>query len=134
MSSTTPPFGTVMIIDDNKMDLYINSQVIARSSFGERILQYSSASEALEYLCLHSDNVSCLPEVIFVDIYMPGMNGFEFMAAYATLPETLRTYTRIFIISSSIDKQDIQRVKADGNITAFHQKPLSRNFLATIER
>lgn len=132
MISIAQKFGEVMIIDDNKIDLYINSQAIMRSRFAKKILEYSSAVDALKYLRLHSNDLSHIPDVIFVDIYMPGMSGFEFMEAYDGLPEKIKKHARVYIISSSIDKQDINRAKADSNIVAFHEKPLSRTFLETI--
>lgn len=132
--NTGQKFGEVMIIDDNKIDLYINSQAIIRSRFAQNILEYSSAVDALKYLRLHCNNLSLIPDVIFVDIYMPEMSGFEFMKAYDTLPETIKKHSKVYIISSSIDKQDINRAKADSNIIAFHEKPLSRSFLETIQK
>jgi CheY-like chemotaxis protein len=129
---TAQKFGEVMIIDDNKIDLYINSQAIKRSSFAQKILEYSSAVDALNYLRIHSNDPLHIPDVIFVDIYMPVMSGFEFMEAYDGLSENIKKHSKVYIISSSIDKQDIHRAKADANIIAFHEKPLSRSFLETI--
>ena len=132
MNSKAQKFEKVMIIDDNKIDLYVNAQVISRSNFGQEILQYSSAVKALEYLQSNNDDLSLIPKVIFVDIYMPIMSGFEFMEAYNQLSGAIKKYCRVYIISSSIDKQDINRVAADRNIISFYQKPLCRAFLETI--
>lgn len=132
MIDNTKTFGVVMIIDDNKIDLYISSQSITRSGFAKKIVQYSSAVDALEYLRLHSEDISLIPDVIFVDIYMPEMSGFEFMEAYNELPEYIKKRSRVYIISSSIDRQDIERAEKDSNILAFHEKPLSRTLLETI--
>lgn len=132
MISKTTTFDLVMIIDDNKMDLYISSQSITRSGFAKKIVQYSSALDALAYLQLNSKDVSLIPEVIFVDIYMPEMSGFEFMEAYNELPRYIKKRSRVYIVSSSIDKQDIERAEKDSNILAFHEKPLSRTLLETI--
>ena len=132
MISKTTTFDLVMIIDDNKIDLYISSQSITRSGFAKKIVQYSSALDALAYLHLNSKDVSLIPEVIFVDIYMPEMSGFEFMEAYNELPRYIKKRSRVYIVSSSIDKQDIERAEKDSNILAFHEKPLSRTLLETI--
>lgn len=134
MTAVAQKFGEVMIIDDNKIDLYISSQTILRSCFAQKILEYSSAVDALTYLRLHSNDLRHIPEVIFVDIYMPGMSGFEFMEAYNDLPLHVKKHSRVYIISSSIDKQDINRANADSNIIAFYEKPLSKTFLATIAK
>lgn len=133
MTSIERTFQKVMIIDDNSIDLYVNAQVIVRSNFGNEVMQYTSASKALEYLSSPA-NDHFLPEVIFVDIYMPEMSGFEFMEAYGQLPTTIKEHCSVYIVSSSIDKQDFDRAEADSNIIAFHQKPLSRAFLQTIAR
>ena len=129
---STKKFDLVMIIDDNKIDLYISSQSITRSGFAKNILEYSSAVDALEYLRLHTGNLSLIPDVIFVDIYMPEMSGFEFMEGYNELPINIKRHSRVYIISSSIDKEDINRATTDCNILAFHEKPLSRTLLETI--
>lgn len=127
-----PGFEVVMIIDDNKIDLYITSQVITRSRFGQNVLQYSCASDALKYLQDNSRDLSMLPEIILVDIYMPEMSGFEFMEAYDKLPSSLKAHSKVFIVSSSIDEQDLFRANDDKNVIAFQEKPISREFLENI--
>lgn len=122
-------FESVMVIDDNLIDLYIASRMITKNNFGKRVLQYSSAIEALEYLQQNEENISQLPDVIFVDIYMPGMNGFEFMAAYDKLSDGLKNHCRVFIISSSKDENDVATAESDKNIIAMEEKPISKEFL-----
>ena len=125
----TPRFENVMIIDDNLIDLYIASRMITKNSFGKKVLQYSSAIEALKYLQENQDNISQLPEVIFVDIYMPGMSGFEFMKEYDKLSTPLKDLCKVFIISSSIDEQDLNCANNDKNIVAMKEKPITKEFL-----
>lgn len=125
-------FESVMIIDDNLIDLYIASRMITKNNFGEKVLQHSSAIEALKYLQENQDNIPLLPEVIFVDIYMPGMSGFEFMTEYDNLPTALKKHCRVFIISSSIDQQDLAKANRDRNIVTMEEKPISKEFLNKI--
>lgn len=122
-------FESVMIIDDNRIDLYIVSRMITKTGFGKRILQYSSAIEALKYLQENKENIPGLPDVIFVDIYMPGMSGFEFMAEYDKLPTALKKHCKVFIISSSIDERDLTKAEKDKNIVAMKEKPITKEFL-----
>jgi len=125
-------YDTVMIIDDNNIDLYVASRVIQKTGFAENVLRYTSAREALQYLKEHSDTIPALPEVIFVDIYMPDMSGFEFMAAYDGLAPQLKKHCHAYIISSSLDENDIARAHKDKNVVAFHEKPITAEFLRNV--
>jgi CheY-like chemotaxis protein len=128
----TPKYDTVMIIDDNNIDLYIASRVIQKAGFADNVLRYTSAREALQYLKEHTDRIPKLPEVIFVDIYMPDMSGFEFMAAYDGLAPKLKEHCHAYIISSSLDENDIARAHKDKNVVAFHEKPITAEFLQNV--
>lgn len=127
-----PKFETVMIIDDNTIDLYITSRMIRTKKFGKKVLQYSSAQEALQYLQQNQDNTSVLPQIIFVDIYMPVMSGFEFLDAYDKLSPTLKFNCRTYIVSSTIDSEDIARANRNKNVVCFQVKPITKQFLDLI--
>jgi CheY-like chemotaxis protein len=129
----SPRFESVMIIDDNLIDLYIASRMITKNNFGKKVLQYSSAIEALKYLHENQEDISQLPEVIFVDIYMPGMSGFEFMKEYNNLSTPLKNLCRVFIISSSLDEQDLTCANNDENIVAMKEKPITKEFLTDLK-
>jgi CheY-like chemotaxis protein len=128
-----PKFERVMIIDDNVIDLYISKRLIIKNLFGKNVLEYFSAEKALKYLQDHQETVYLLPQIIFIDIYMPVMSGFEFMEAYEKLPKNLKNNCKVFIISSTIDENDIERSNKDKNITAFHVKPITKEFLESIK-
>lgn len=127
-----PKFETVMIIDDNTIDLYISSRLIIRNNFGKKVMEYSDARVALQYLQDNQDNIAALPQVIFIDIYMPLMSGFEFLEAYDKLPDSLKNYCKALIISSTIDDNDILRARRDKNVISFQVKPINKEFLNRI--
>ena len=124
----------IMLIDDNSIDLYITSQTIKRNYIGKNVLQYSNAEEALKFLLEHWNHSSLLPRIILVDIYMPGMSGFEFMSAYDQLPSVLKSFCKVFIVSSSIDSDDLDKANKDKNVTAFREKPVSKEFLFAVSK
>ena len=68
---TQPKFEKVMIIDDNNIDLYITKRLIIKTNFGKKVLEFVDANEALNYLEDNQDNISQMPQIIFIDIYVP---------------------------------------------------------------
>ncbi|KIQ16576.1 hypothetical protein RT99_20805 [Flavobacterium sp. MEB061] len=132
MKEPDPKFETVMIIDDNLVDLYIISRMITKNNFGKNVLHYTEAEEAMKYLQENQDNVSKLPQIIFVDIYMPLMSGFEFLEVYDTLSDALKNHCKTYVISSTIDNEDIARSSRNKNVVCFHVKPITKEFLDRI--
>jgi len=130
--TTAPKFDTVMVIDDNNIDLYVTARTMTKNNFCNNLLQYSSAAAAIKYLKSNVENATAWPQVILVDIYMPVMSGFEFMEAFDKLPEILKKNTLVYIVSSTIDEHDIARALNDENVIDFQEKPLSSEFLEKI--
>ena len=123
---------TVMIIDDSTFDLYIASSMIRNNKFAENVMEYSNAEKALLYLQDNQDDLKKLPKVIFLDIYMPFMTGFEFLERYAKLSDKLKKYCRVYVLSSTIADSDIERTLIDLNTESFLLKPLTKEFLDDI--
>lgn len=118
-------FDKVMIIDDNALDLYIAAKLITNNNFSKHIFEHTSTSTALEYLAENQENTDLLPQIIFVDIYIPLMDGFEFLEQYKLLSPTLTAHCKIIMVSSTIDDRDICRAKHDQSISLFAVKPIT---------
>lgn len=127
-----PKFEKIIIIDDNPIERYCSSRMILNNNFGKKIIEFSLASEALAYLEENQENTNQMPQIIFIDLYMPYFSGFEFLEAYDKLPLNVKNNSKVFIISNTIDNYDIDRVCRAPNVVSFHQKPISKEFLDRI--
>jgi CheY-like chemotaxis protein len=121
-----------MVIDDNQIDLYIAEMVMATTQFAEKVICVSSAREALAYLKPLYETVDELPSLIFLDINMPEMTGFDFLNEYQHLPENIRKKCIIMMLTTSLDEND--RKQAEGNqfVKRFLNKPLDRDKIAQL--
>lgn len=117
----TPQFN-FLLIDDSEFDLFVYGSIIKKSGIARSLKSFRSAQDALVFLEAEAESLQ--PTVILLDLQMSGMNGFEFMEQYRHLPEKLIQKVRLFMLSSTIDRSDIDRVKADPYILDLLSKPL----------
>lgn len=114
----------VMLIDDNTIDLKINSKIIGITKLFDDIILCQSGEEAIAYFLANEKERERLPHLILLDIQMPEMDGFEFLDNYKLLPEELKDNTRIAMLSSTLDFGDIRRAEANPYVIKLLKKPL----------
>ncbi len=117
-----------MVIDDSRIDRFVAERIIKRSFFAEEVLLMESAISALDYLQA-IENIGDLPEVIFLDIRMPVMDGFGFLDSYNTLSDKVKRNCIIAMISSSADVNDHLRARSSQYVACFMEKPLDKEKL-----
>jgi CheY-like chemotaxis protein len=110
-----------MLIDDNDVDLKINSKIITLSGLFDEILVYQSAEDGLSYLNKYMDE---LPDFILLDIQMPEMDGFDFLEVFKSYPRALKEKCAIAILSSTLDFGDIKKAEANPHVIKLLKKPL----------
>jgi CheY-like chemotaxis protein len=126
-------FKKVLLIDDNDIDNFINERMITTSNFSEKVIVKNSAEGALDFLRSSASDVSALPEVIFLDLNMPVMDGFGFLEEYEKLDEAVRKNCHVIVLSSSISSEDINRASTNPYVTRYVNKPLSEKYLDAID-
>ncbi len=122
----------VILVDDNEIFNITHQKVIELNQFSEKTLVFQSGQEALDYLKLNEKNIEELPEIIFLDINMPIMDGFQFLEIFEKYDELVRSRCRIIMLSSSISPKDIDRAASSIYVKKYFNKPLTARYLNAI--
>lgn len=123
-----------MLIDDNEIDNLINQKMIEAANICDRIFVHTGAKSAIEFL-KNMEKVSLasvegfLPEIIFLDIDMPLMDGFQFLDEFEKLTEVTKEHCKVIMLTSSLNPLDMQKAKKNKLITKYLNKPLSQENL-----
>lgn len=125
----------VLLIDDDDDDNFIHRRVLQKSGLVKEVGVAENGLQALAYLQGEGtlpNNFVCHPKLIFLDINMPGMNGWEFLDKYATIKEEQRARTLIMMLTTSLNPDDQKRAEQNPLVNGFANKPLTREKLAEI--
>jgi CheY-like chemotaxis protein len=115
----------IALVDDDKIFQLTSAKMIRSLNLTHNILQFGNGEEALQYLRDNAEVPDNLPDYIFLDINMPYVDGWMFLADYATLKAKLNKSISIFMISSSIDPRDIIRAQNNLDVREYIIKPVS---------
>ena len=113
-----------VLIDDSDIDLFIQRRFLEVYEFSKELLMYRSASEALNWL--RKLNGEAAPDVIFLDLNMPEVDGFSFLKSFADLPGKIVSKSKIVVLTSSNSSQDREQVFQNKNVIQFITKPLKQ--------
>ncbi|TLP73211.1 response regulator [Maribacter sp. ACAM166] len=122
------------IIDDDPIFIYGTKRIIKEVDFAKKVIVYNNGQEAVDGLKEIIKEQGLLPDVIFLDLNMPIMNGWEFLDEYKNCRHDKSKKTIIYIISSSVDPRDLERVKNYKQVDDYILKPITPGDLAKILR
>ena len=114
----------VLIVDDDKLFVFLTKKTINGTKIATNVTEFTDGQEAIEYLKQNAVNRDALPDIIFLDLSMPIMDGWEFIEEYKTVKPQMHKDIKLFIFSSSISPHDIERAKNIGEVSDFIIKPL----------
>ncbi|NCD68697.1 response regulator [Mucilaginibacter agri] len=118
-------YKNCLLIDDNYIDNFVTRRILESSNFVEAIAVRQSATEAIDAL----RDGSVKPDVIFLDLRMPLMNGFEFLNEFDKIDFDGKEAIKIFMLSSSLDPTDVKRSTENKYVVQFIHKPLTHKIL-----
>jgi len=136
MTSSKPAenmIDLVMLVDDNDTDNFISKRIIEITKFAKRVEIKNSGKSALQYLEENQNKPENLPDLIFLDINMPIVDGFVFLFEFEMFPEELKKKCKVVILSSSDNKRDIEKIVDNEYVIKFITKPLTDNALNEVK-
>ena len=132
MAMNSKPIDLVMLVDDNDTDNFISKRIIEITNFSARVEVKSSGKGALDYLKESQHRFEDIPNIIFLDINMPVVDGFVFLYEFDKFSELVKNRCKIIILSSSDNKRDIDKIVNDNHVIKFITKPLTEVALEEI--
>lgn len=122
----------VLIIDDDQMHLFLSQRIIEQCGFSDNIHTSKSCAEALKYLTTECTSIDDFPDFIFLDLFMPLQNGYDFIDAYIKKPKTIKNKCKLIILSVLINEDEIQKLSRNQDVYTLLQKPLTKESLSAL--
>lgn len=125
----------VLCIDDDPITLMLCKKVLEKVNFASSIYSVKNGEEALEFFTnMKSDNEVNKIDIVFLDLNMPIMNGWEFLDEYTKIGfDTLFNNTKFIVLSSTIDPKDINKSKTYSKVINFISKPITKELLEKLK-
>lgn len=122
----------VCVIDDDDIYQYLLRKELKSTRIVNQILVFPDGAKAIQYMSEKKDQPDELPDVVFLDVNMPVMNGWQFLDEFLVLKPMLSKKIAVLIVSSSFDQQDIDRAGRYAGVTDYIIKPVTRNKLVAV--
>jgi CheY-like chemotaxis protein len=126
-------FDIILCVDDDPITLMLCKKVISKLSFAQEIITAQNGEEALAYFNTlkynKTNSLSKSPQLIFLDLNMPVMGGWEFLDLFNSDEFSEFKSTKVIILSSTIDPQDLEKAKTYPVVIDFLSKPISHSML-----
>lgn len=120
------PIKLACLIDDDKIYVNLVKKIIEIKNLSENLIIFKNGKEALDYFRPILENLSedKLPDIIFLDLNMPVMDGWEFLGEFIKIKNGFNKKITLYVVSSSIDSRDLERAKSFSMVEDYLIKPI----------
>lgn len=121
----------ILCVDDDAITLMLCKKVIIKTGFSKETVTAQNGEEALKYFdnITENTNNTTLPQLIFLDLNMPILGGWEFLDIFSEPKYSSFNKTKIVVLSSTIDPEDLEKAKKYPMVIDFLSKPISVSML-----
>jgi CheY-like chemotaxis protein len=127
-----PSFKSVLLVDDSEIDVLVNRRLIELTTFASNVITTTSGEEAVKFLREECGSASAAPDWIFLDMFLPGMSGFDFIEEFKMLPEFITQKTKIIILSVFQKQDAINKILEYNFVAGQIEKPLTQQALISL--
>jgi CheY-like chemotaxis protein len=120
----TDTIKTVCIIDDDEIHHYTLEKTIQLQGYLKNMLSFHDGYAAINFFTQNIKNDSVLPDIVFLDLNMPIVNGWQFLQQYALIKSQIKKDIKIYVVSSSINNNEITRATSINEVSGYLEKPL----------
>ncbi|KAA1243996.1 response regulator [Aquimarina sp. RZ0] len=121
-----------LLIDDDKATNFFNKYLLMKHDAFKNVTVVQGVKDALEYLQSLDNQLNLKPELIFLDINMPCMNGWDFLEEFAKLKEEIIDNIKVVMLSTSNDPNDLKKASNNKYVNDFINKPLTYSIIDKI--
>jgi len=123
------PINFTLLIDDDKLINFYNTKIVNKHLSFNNVTSVNSGKSALDYLKLAQEGNAIKPDIIFLDLNMPAMNGWEFLEEYKKIDANFIKDIKIVILTTSSNPDDYKKSKFNVHVNDFINKPLTIDIL-----
>jgi CheY-like chemotaxis protein len=123
---------TILLVDDDQATNFLHKMVIKKTDCTDEVHIELNGESAIKYIATMQDGKYPSPDLIFLDINMPRMNGWAFLEAYEKLRQEMKSKAVIVMLTTSLNPEDMEQAKKFKEISAFKSKPMTQHMLRDI--
>ena len=119
----------VMLVDDNEIDNFVTRRIMEGIDFAEDVIVMTSGKGALDFITENKDDIDALPDIIFLDLNMPIVDGFLFLYEFDDFSDDVKEKCNIVVLSSVIEQSTIDKILKNEYVFDFIPKPITEDAL-----
>ncbi|WP_339628088.1 response regulator [uncultured Maribacter sp.] len=121
----------IWIIDDDDISKYVMNRNLRQLSV-TNVIEFTDSTQPLKILSDNFDSTDKLPDIILLDLYMPILDGFQFMEKFKVAIKRIKKNIQIYMLTSSFSSEDVDRAKSIPEISEYIVKPITLRNLTRI--